>query len=228
MSSLSPAAILTVWEVGLGQRPLDRALATLWAGGHSGDLASLPIGARDKALLDLRANTFGANLALVTQCPECGLDLELDLNARDLAASLEWLEPEHINRHGASVSVRSITSHDLAQAAKQKDPDLTAFFRTCLTSGEITPAIEADIDAQVLQREQLGQIMLALACADCTKSWSEPLDIAAFIWSEIETAAKRILTEIAELARAYGWSEKDVLALSPHRRSAYLQLARAG
>jgi hypothetical protein len=32
--------------------------------------------------------------------------------------------------------------------------------------------------------------------------------------------------EVDALARAYGWREADILALSPARRAAYLELAR--
>jgi hypothetical protein len=35
-----------------------------------------------------------------------------------------------------------------------------------------------------------------------------------------------VLGDVHELARAYGWSEPEVLALSPWRRAAYLALVR--
>ena len=38
--------------------------------------------------------------------------------------------------------------------------------------------------------------------------------------------AVRLLGEVHELASAYGWREHDVLALSPWRRQAYLQMVR--
>ena len=36
--------------------------------------------------------------------------------------------------------------------------------------------------------------------------------------------AGRMLLDIHALARAYGWSESDILALPPRRRQAYLEL----
>jgi hypothetical protein len=35
------------------------------------------------------------------------------------------------------------------------------------------------------------------------------------------------MADVAELARAFHWSEAEVLALGPRRRRAYLALARA-
>jgi hypothetical protein len=35
------------------------------------------------------------------------------------------------------------------------------------------------------------------------------------------------LRDVHELASAYGWRESEILALSPQRRQAYLELVRA-
>jgi hypothetical protein len=37
--------------------------------------------------------------------------------------------------------------------------------------------------------------------------------------------AERLLLDIDTLARNYGWSESEVIALSPTRRAAYVQMA---
>ena len=48
----------------------------------------------------------------------------------------------------------------------------------------------------------------------------------AFVWAEVDAAAQRLLHEVDVLARAYGWTEPEVLALSEARRAAYLRLVR--
>jgi hypothetical protein len=50
------------------------------------------------------------------------------------------------------------------------------------------------------------------------------LDIITFFWMEIKTRARRLLTEVHLLARTYGWSENDILTMSPRRRTMYLQM----
>jgi len=45
-----------------------------------------------------------------------------------------------------------------------------------------------------------------------------------FFWAELAAEAKRLLREVDALARAYGWREADILALSSQRRHAYLEL----
>ena len=66
-----------------------------------------------------------------------------------------------------------------------------------------------------------GQI---LNCPTCGNQWQLFFDIAAFLWLKIEMQARRLLREVHTLARAYGWREADILALSPWRRQAYLEM----
>ena len=54
-----------------------------------------------------------------------------------------------------------------------------------------------------------------------------PFDIVSFFWREIEEFAIRTLREIHALARAYGWAEDQILALSPTRRRCYLEMVGA-
>ena len=75
----------------------------------------------------------------------------------------------------------------------------------------------ADADPQ-------AQIKLALVCPGCSYAWHALFDVAAFLWSEVHAWAKRILYEVHTLARAYGWREADILAMSARRRQIYLDL----
>jgi hypothetical protein len=50
------------------------------------------------------------------------------------------------------------------------------------------------------------------------------LDPAAIVVEEVDRHARQVLREVDQLARAYGWREPDILALSRDRRRAYLGL----
>ncbi len=54
-----------------------------------------------------------------------------------------------------------------------------------------------------------------------------PFDILSYLWTEIEDWAQRLLVDVHTLAVSYGWSERDILALSPRRRRMYLELLGA-
>ena len=87
MYSLSALDLVTVWEAGQGQHPLDRALTILAAAYPNAtrdDLAALSIGERDARLLRLRGELFGMALNGFAECLQCGERLEFALNVNDL------------------------------------------------------------------------------------------------------------------------------------------------
>jgi hypothetical protein len=70
--------------------------------------------------------------------------------------------------------------------------------------------------------------VLRSRCPACGEDATAPLDIGALLWEQVEHSAHVLLTEIAELGVAFGWSEEEILALTPLRRRVYLELARGG
>jgi hypothetical protein len=49
-------------------------------------------------------------------------------------------------------------------------------------------------------------------------------DIISFFWKEIDHWVKHLLLDVHVLAKAYGWSENDILEISPWRRRIYLEM----
>ena len=72
--------------------------------------------------------------------------------------------------------------------------------------------------------DPLAEVELALACPVCGHQWQLVFDVASFLWLRIEAQARRLLEEVHALARAYGWREADILAMSSGRRQAYLEM----
>jgi hypothetical protein len=89
---------------------------------------------------------------------------------------------------------------------------------------EVTGALEASIAATASSLDPLAEIELKLDCPECAFSWQSPFDIVSFLWSELDAWARRMLREIHILASYYGWSEADIIALSPQRRLRYREL----
>ena len=79
------------------------------------------------------------------------------------------------------------------------------------------------IVAHMAQADPQADIQLSLVCPQCGHQWQAAFDIASFFWSEINAWANRMLREVHILASRYGWSETDILAMSPWRRQFYLE-----
>jgi hypothetical protein len=72
-----------------------------------------------------------------------------------------------------------------------------------------------------------AEVRIALSCPGCSNQWSSVFDIVAFLWGEIEDWAQRLLLEVHALASAYGWSERDIVAMGPRRRRFYLEMVHS-
>ncbi len=68
---------------------------------------------------------------------------------------------------------------------------------------------------------------LAMDCPSCGQAWTLPFDICSYLWSEVEDLVQRLFREIHALALAYGWTEREILGMSPLRRRVYLDMVGA-
>src|SRR6266699_2570876 len=89
MHGLSAQELLLIWEVGLRQHPVDRALTILALAlpkAPRAELLALSVGQRDAHLLAVREGTFGAQLAGFAECSACQERLEFMLDVADIRA----------------------------------------------------------------------------------------------------------------------------------------------
>lgn len=221
--------VLDLWEraVGLDRWRRDEALL----GG--GPMAPRGLSVRNAQLLALRNDFFERALALRSSCPACATDCEFEVDSAALAEGLAGQGGEDIATFdwaGHAVTARAPTVDDLAAVSRQADQPgaIRALLKRCLT-GEFDPADVdgAGIDELGRRLERLdpgAAVSFELRCPACAHDWSATLDVGEALWAELQRAAERTLTEVDALARAYGWTEAEVMRLSPVRRAAYLQL----
>ena len=240
----SAAELLDLWECGV-QQPLAWRMLSLLASAHpeetAADIAALPIGRRDARLLALRARLFGPTLTMVASCPGCGERLQSALAVSDLASEPgdTASTPQVLDLDGYRVRFRVPASADLLalspgmESLRARQVLLSrCLLDTRLAGGEpvhpdaLPERVVAAVCAQMSAADPQADVELNLSCPSCAGTWSTTFDIAGFLWKEIHAWAKATLRGVHGLARAYGWRESDVLALSPTRRQIYLELAR--
>jgi hypothetical protein len=225
--------LLEVWERGASRHALDRALLLLASARldvRLGELADVAIGDRDRALLALRAANFGRQMPSFADCPECATRLAFTLDADGLATG-----PSPALLEVDGLRVRPPTSRDLAAALRETDRESAerALAERCVVRDEddvVTPLTAeqiARIESALAMSDGTGDLLLDFVCDACGHAWSTPFDIAAHLWQELEVRARRLLHDVHVLARAYGWTEPDVLALSDERRAAYIDMVGA-
>ena len=92
---------------------------------------------------------------------------------------------------------------------------------------KLPPEAVEGVTKSMAEADPLADIQLSLTCPNCEQPWRAVFDIVSFLWMEIEVWAWRILKEVHTLAQAYGWSEREILTLSPTRRQLYLDMVGA-
>jgi hypothetical protein len=239
------AALLTAWEDGVSQPPTQRALtllATVWPDKSADEWGCASVGERDGRLLHLREELFGSKLEATAECRKCGERLELTFETRDIRApapivSAPW-EHLRVQVAGYELTYRVPTSADLMEIGKAPIADAReTLLKRCV---QVAPVGGATVDPAMLPEEVIMAVMaemaradpqadvqVALTCPVCSHNWSMPFDILSYLWSEIEDWAQRVLLEVHALASAYGWSERDIVAMSPRRRRLYLDMVGA-
>ncbi|MFI2189513.1 hypothetical protein [Streptomyces sioyaensis] len=235
---LTEERVLEVWEHGLRQPPTTRAplLATL-AAGTGVEVTRLSLAALNSLLLDLRSEAFGDTLSCTADCPGCGESLDVTVSTRELrrpGAEAGDVPAEAgtatLVAQGLDITYRALTGDDLLAVDPDGPDAYCALLRRCVVS--VSPAQDPVPDTVL---EEVGQRLadldpgadttVALACPRCHHKWAAALDIAEHLWADIDGCARRLLYEVHALAQAYGWSEAEVLSVSPVRRQFYLEVA---
>jgi hypothetical protein len=236
------AALLEAWETARSRVYPLRGTALLAAAEPGHDeraLASLPLGEVARRLLVLHAQWFGGALVSVCVCPDCGESVEARCDPVALRAAAPEpppVVPLTLDAHGYAVRYRLPAPLDLAYAARAG----TAYaarrllLERCVleavhhgvrcAAANLPEQVVAALAAAMEAADPLAEISLEIGCPACGATWTAVLEPERFLLAAVEETARDVLRDVHQLARAYGWSEAESLALSRARRRAYLDL----
>jgi uncharacterized protein (UPF0212 family) len=239
--ALSAAELLNVWEQARSLSLADGALSLLALADSKTPrekLAQLSIGRRDAELLKLREKIFGSHMTGRTNCPACGQPMEMNFTVADVQAAPP---PKAVEQFAANFDEHEIrfrlpNSSDLATLVPGEDvaAQKQRLIQRCVLSAtrggqslevdQLPDSAVSALSERMSELDPQGDVQLALSCPQCNHRWHAPLDVASFVWNEAHAWAVRMLRDVHVLASAYGWREVDILAMSPWRRQAYIEL----
>jgi hypothetical protein len=241
LAAMTAAQIMRSWEQAIEMPPPHQAIAILDCAGTLSGLADprgLSVGQRDAALLRLRALTFGPTMQMRIDCPHCGQLVTAGVDVADIEASGAPASGEttrELRAGGWTLRYRLPTVGDMVDASQAVTADVagTLLLRRCVVAADhagepadpatLPPAVRDALAAAIEDWDPMVETALALDCAGCGHAWHAVLEIGSFLHAEIADAAIRIVREVDELARRYGWHEADILGMTPTRRRAYLE-----
>jgi len=235
----SAAILLRAWESGATAVPLDRAPSLL----HSLDAVpismrtdDLTVGQCDARLFELRREIFGEMLELVATCPTCQTEVELTLVLGELQPPVREgpVPPLTLHNDGYTLRCRIPRNEDLrVLASRGGDATLHDLLEQCVLEAnspdgaaialrELPEATVESVAEALAESDPGARTVLRVRCP-CGSEWVDELDIRVVLWTDLTEWVGRTLTEVHQLARGYGWSEAEILAMNGWRRRWYLE-----
>lgn len=248
--TFSAVQALDVWDSGQRLDDVGRALALLAAAGPTGDrdvLARLPVGTRDGRLLKLRAALFGDRAPATIACVGCGETLEFEFAVGEMVAAAHCDGAEAASAEGDDFEVVVELANRIvrcglpdsvalrAVAATSETGDGTrALLHACVIAIDPDGSIDdlddeeiAAIERRIVEVDPGADLTFTVEHASCGTVFEACLAPDRFLWAELDGWAQRTIGEVHELAARYGWSEADILSISPQRRRRYLAVVEA-
>ncbi|WP_369166741.1 hypothetical protein AB5J49_02105 [Streptomyces sp. R28] len=229
---LTEANVLDVWESGLAGPPAARSLLLASMAAPSGcSVADLPLSALNSLLLELRRGAFGDALPCAADCPECGECLDVTVAAGELLPSGGGgavAATATVTSYGRTVTYRALTGRDVRAVDPAAPGARQTLLRRCVLrvdppAHDLPDEVLEDVARRLADLDPGADAVLTLDCPQCGHGWDAALDLAEHLWTDVSGYAHRLLHEVHALARAYGWTEADVLSISPTRRQFYLE-----
>ena len=176
---------------------------------------------------------FGPTLDCVAVCASCAQPLEFTVAAADIVPLAPAGAAEGVGLLDGLLECRPPVNSDVAELAGGSGPvGSRQLLARCLLRGgaSLAQLSEADCDRALVQLAEADPgscIEVAIACS-CGHRWTEEFDIRSYLLAELTDWAARTLRDVHRLASRYGWSELEILRMSPWRKRIYLDACEAG
>lgn len=207
------------------------------------ELRGLTVGDRETLLLSILKALTGGSVDCLVGCPACGerLEVGLELDRLLLGPYGRWEQAyeETVETESGRwrVTFRLPTGGDQEEVASLALADLergtAALLRRCLLDvepgldGADAPAsLAAAISRRMADLDPQAEVELVSACPECERRILAPFDALAFLTQMVEGGRAALIGEVDLLARAYHWTEDQILAVPRRRRREYARAAR--
>ena len=193
---------------------------------------SQTVGTRIAALLRLLAITDEINhLNLLGTCQEsfCREKFEFELPLPfliDFVPKTIIVQVKLNDTH--VVSLRHPIGQDLRdwreQGLASREIAVAVMLKGLVVDGQVTHEDESIIAEALSTMDPLVAFSVSCVCPTCSFSNEVSIDLEDIALTRLKRRQLALLREIHELASHYGWTEAEVLAISPKRRARYLAM----
>lgn len=187
---------------------------------------SLTASDRDRLLAALYSLTYGPRVASTLRCQRCAERFDLDFQLGALQKTLEPDGEADANSEYFTASdgtrLRLPTGADeLAVTALTPGAARRALLARCVVA---TVASGIDLEAEMRRVAPIIDVDIGAGCPHCGAEQRVRFDIQSYLLGFLLVERPRLAREVHGLARAYGWSRRDILELPRRVRRDYIAL----
>ncbi len=230
MRRLRPPEILDLFDRQVGAAPFARADALIDLCYPDGEARDMAPGTRNLQLMRIREAHLGRRIFCLSACAACGERMELTVDTMDFG-DVPVADHVTVEHQGRALRFRLPSARDVEAAARTRAPLLQLMASLAVDLPDDVSCADPMLIDKVSQAldaaDPLGCIIIETACPACGAVSRPVLDPAALVWREFAALARRLEDEVHALARAYGWSEPEILALPDQRRRRYVERVTA-
>jgi hypothetical protein len=174
--------------------------------------------------------TCWRSLTPTLACPGCAERVELELpldRLADAARQGAAREPVEVEWRGDRFRPRLPTGADLRRwsAAPPGDAELLAALGgPHLADDELPTELLERVQAALAEADPLVDVRVDGRCPGCGAAVGAAVDVERETVELLRGAQDELVAAVAALARAFGWSEREIVELPPSRRRCYLEL----
>jgi hypothetical protein len=240
MRSLTAELVLELWEEPAARGP--GLLAFTCPELSPQQIDRLSVGEREALLLKLWRASFGPTVEARAFCPSCGEALELSLSVDELLETDPAVEPlglRMLQLGPLRLEYRLPTLGDLeaASVCSSVEEARAALIQRCVIGAwaegapiettELPATVVETLSGAMAEQDPLADVLIASRCPACGHDWQSVFESLPFLEQRVGLAAQKVLEDVHLLAAAYSWRESEILAMTPRRRAAYVELAGA-
>jgi len=221
-------------DFGSSDRPalVTALLAACAAPADAGHWWQRPVGERISALLALLRDREGTGTVASTircEAPGCGARLEIDLPLAPLAVAPPPSPTIAVARdEGDPLELRRPTGDDLRAwrtlRPGSREQAVMAMLACLSVSGEPRAEDAAPAAEALAEADPLVAFTVVCACPTCGHEAEYEIDLEGLALQRLAAHQRALLRDVHTLASRYGWSEAQILALTPGRRARYREL----
>jgi hypothetical protein len=186
-----------------------------------GEASALTAPERDRLLAEIEMRTFGRRILGAPSCVACGEQFSSEFRLDELVSTL-WAEPPPVELALPGGALRVPTGADeLAVAGAPLESAVAALVARCAEGN----AVElAQASRALAESVPVLDLELDAACPECGANNALNFNIQSYLLRALAAERKRIPRHMHMLARAYGWSASEILALPRSTRAELVRL----